>query len=279
MAFRDFIMRMRDGQCTTEDYDRILMPMFDRWTAFNGTAEWEHANRIMLRNEDAKQYNEKRMLNLGEPIVRIDAINNKRGISSNKAARAKGLSNYLHLSRGARVLLCRNQIVKYGLANGTLGTVVDIIYEDRNDPSQYILPLAVMVKLEDYNGPSPFDDNIIPFSPMDVIIETTSGSAIGKRTQIPLALAWGMTIHKAQGKTMNKLVVILENCKRMETVLVALSRVRQADDMLVKPFSRAKWEKWLETAANPNSVFQQRLTEENRLKALWRRTQRQISHL
>jgi len=62
--------------------------------------------------------------------------------------------------------------------------------------------------------------------------------------QFPLMLSWAFTIHKSQGKTLDRAVINpgkVEKCTGM--TLVALSRVRKLEHMLLKPFSLERLEK------------------------------------
>ena len=64
------------------------------------------------------------------------------------------------------------------------------------------------------------------------------------RKQFPLVLSWAFTIHKSQGKTLDQVVIDLgksEKCSGM--TLVALSRVRRLNDLLLKPFSLERLKK------------------------------------
>ena len=53
------------------------------------------------------------------------------------------------------------------------------------------------------------------------------------RNQVPLALAWALTVHKAQGATIDYLRVDLDGCFADGQAYVAISRVHVADELAV----------------------------------------------
>lgn len=62
-----------------------------------------------------------------------------------------------------------------------------------------------------------------------------------KRTQLPIAPAFAMTAHKAQGQTMNKVIIDLESCRGTESPYVMVSRVTSLEGLLIlRPFKFSK---------------------------------------
>lgn len=58
-----------------------------------------------------------------------------------------------------------------------------------------------------------------------------------KRLQIPLVLAWGVTVHRVEGPSLDRAVIDLSRCVRAGIVYVALSRIRSMDGVFVKYFA------------------------------------------
>ncbi len=117
----------------------------------------------------------------------------------------------LVLKKGA-VVMCTKNNQKEHFVNGTLGTVVDFDSYSKNP----------IIKTK--NG----RDIII--TPMDWVVEE-NGKIKAKITQIPLRLAWAMTVHKSQGMSMDAAVMDLSSVFEYGQGYVALSRVRRLDGL------------------------------------------------
>ena len=89
----------------------------------------------------------------------------------------------------------------------------------------------VFVEFDGYSGPeTPAWEGIspswVPIVPAVARWETKAGKAL-TRTQLPLMMAWGITIHKSQGLTLEKVVVELgEKDFSAGLSFVAISRVK-----------------------------------------------------
>lgn len=117
----------------------------------------------------------------------------------------------LVLKKGA-VVMCTKNNPKERFVNGTLGTIVDFESFSKHP----------IIKTKS-------GKNII-ISPMDWTIEE-NGKIKAKITQIPLRLAWAMTVHKSQGMSMDAAVMDLSSVFEYGQGYVALSRVRRFDGL------------------------------------------------
>jgi len=136
----------------------------------------------------------------------------------------------------------------------TVGAVVSILYETGGPPD---LPQAVMIKFDNYTGP----DRTVPIVPVRRTWFSSAGNC--SWLQIPLKLAWAVTIHKAQGLTLNKVIIDIGNKKFSPGLTyVACSCVRSLEDLLfTTPFPYQR----LSNLSNSNHL-QQRLQEDCRLR-------------
>ena len=124
----------------------------------------------------------------------------------------------------------QQQRIAAGLVNGAMGTVEAICYRTGGPPD---LPIAVMVHFDSYSGPT-LHDGTVPITPL---CRSWSSSGVQcSRLQLPLKLAWAVTIHKSQGLTLDKVVIDVGK-REFSTGLsfVACSRVRRLQDLLFSP--------------------------------------------
>ena len=95
------------------------------------------------------------------------------------------------------------------------------------------MPEAIVLHCPSYTGKPFYDEperrKWVPIRPQTV---TDEQHHVIKRTQFPLVLAWALTPWKAQGMTLDKVVVDYGKAATDPGVLfVALSRVRHIDDL------------------------------------------------
>ena len=134
-------------------------------------------------------------------------------------------------------MLTNNVSTEAGLNNGALGYVRDILYNVDNDPYNDILPIGVVVEIDSVaDGVTPFVSRIprTLVIPLQTVRWQTKTCKWVSRSQVPLRLAWAITIHKSQGETLKLAVVHLgksEKCSGLS--LVALSRVKDLRNMLI----------------------------------------------
>lgn len=178
----------------------------------------------------------------------------------------------LKLAVGAKVVLLVNLDQKAGLVNGSQGKVIGFERRDDSRPLSQRFddePHAVIncaIEGGTYSNawaPVVLFENrrqqtIWPTALASQYFEQTKGCwYLASRTQMPLALAWGLTIHKSQGMTLNRVAVSSENIWERGQLYVALSRATTLDGLtfegrnkkqimpdneVVKFYETIKWE-------------------------------------
>lgn len=175
--------------------DPSCLPYFNQRVNYNGNFN-EKALFLFGTNKSADDLNQQRLDELDGELVTYDAISEGEVKKSDKPT-----EDELHLKVGARVMLIAND-TKDRYQNGSLGTVTSL-----NDD-------CIGVKLD--NGKEVDIEEVTwkvnaPRTQIEVVdgakVTTVITETIGKFTQFPLKLAWGITMHKSQGQTFDHVVV------------------------------------------------------------------------
>ncbi len=115
---------------------------------------------------------------------------------------------------GALVIFIKNN-PESGYVNGTMGKVIDYA-------PQTHYPIILTVQGEK-----------ITAQPEEWVKEDEKGKTIGGVRQVPLRLAWALTIHKSQGMTIDSCEVDLSKSFEVGQGYVALSRVRSLEGLRI----------------------------------------------
>jgi hypothetical protein len=106
-----------------------------------------------------------------------------------------------------------------------LGKIVTIFYKESTAPPQ--IPTFVVVDFPKYIGP-PWDER----NPTHLPIPAVKRNG---RAQIPLKMAWALTIHKSQGMTLPKATIDIGKTERQGLTFTAISRVPSLQDLRINP--------------------------------------------
>ncbi len=203
-SFRDALDRLSFGTSNEEDFDRFSarfkmnVPAAEREQFINAT-------HLFTSRDEVAKHNKAKLVGLDVPVARLPARHNNAKAKAASADAAQGLEPVVYLATGARVMLRSNLWLAAGLVNGATGTVVDIVYgRDKSSPND--LPVAVMVRFDHYAGPT-MPDGTVPIATQLRGWDDGQGTHC-TREQFPLCLAWAITVHKAQGLTVERAVVI-----------------------------------------------------------------------
>jgi ATP-dependent exoDNAse (exonuclease V) alpha subunit len=133
----------------------------------------------------------------------------------------------LHLKVGAQVMILRND-PEGTYVNGSIG-VIQKLEENEVELSLEENGIKSVVSL------SPLSWEILQYKLDNKNPNKISTETIGTFTQIPLRLAWGVTIHKAQGKTFDKIIIDLAGgAFEHGHTYVALSRCKSLEGIVLR---------------------------------------------
>ena len=125
------------------------------------------------------------------------------------------------------------------------------------------MPIAVVVKLDDYKGPS-INDNSPSCVPTYVTVTANSDNGIIEKQQLPLRPAWALIIHKSQGLILPKAWIDIGKSERApRAAYVAISRVKRLSDCVLELMTFQRL-----TSLKQSASLKFRLDKEQRLKRL-----------
>ena len=188
---------------------------------------------IFSTNEEANKYNFAKFNMIDEPVKLFYA---EDGVYRGSKLVTEGFTeseNYIleifskncraekeiALKLGARVMLLVNMDFNKGLINGACG-VIQGFNQD-----------TISIK---------FDNGIVSNIPKHKFEYYYNERVVAERMQYPLKLAYGITIHKSQGMTLDRLVVDCARIFERGQSYVAMSRVKTLEGLYLKNFEPEK---------------------------------------
>lgn len=224
LSLNDILNQIR-SQLVTHQAVNILKATQDHKINLNRT-------RLYTHNLDVDRINHRELDDLATKPYTYQAV--VSGDPALKEAIIKGVrAPYeLTLKIGARVMFVKNMPL-IDVYNGTMGTVVSYIgesgkrYHDDHIPKHETAYPVVRLN----NGAEILAD------PATWSIEDGQGEILASYTQVPLCLAWAITIHKSQGMTLDAAEIDLSKSFEMGQGYVALSRLRSLDGLKLLGFN------------------------------------------
>lgn len=173
-------------------------------------------------------------------------------ISDAEAMLEKRAPKILALQVGAQVM-CTQNISDLNLVNGSIGRVVDFITPEQALDKGYPIAKAP-ITISDEGTPQRLSikkqfkkqtwplvkfvsSGIVLMPPVDFSLDNGVGGMRACRRQVPLILAWALTIHRAQGQTIDRLRVDLAKTFAPGQAYVAVSRCKTLEGLQVVNFS------------------------------------------
>ncbi|MQW91138.1 AAA family ATPase [Acinetobacter wanghuae] len=181
----------------------------------------ETYTRLYTHNMDVDSINYKHLNEIDNDPRQFDAQcdGNEKLIETLKSSVRAPES--LTLKKHAKVMFVKNNF-DMGYINGSLGEVISF----EEDDEYGILP---KVKIT--------DGTTLLVEPETWSVDNDAGKTIASFQQIPLRLAWAITIHKSQGMTLEAAEIDLSHTFENGQGYVALSRLKSLDGLRLKGFN------------------------------------------
>ncbi|HEX8993790.1 MAG TPA: AAA family ATPase [Candidatus Paceibacterota bacterium] len=204
MEFLDVLSAVRRGAVTHEH--RALLN--ERRT---DTIDTDHVTQLFPHNANVDRVNEAALAKLGGSS-RLFTMRGYGAPAMIEALKRNCLSpEQLTLKVGAKVMFTRNHL-EGQYVNGTTGEVVEF---RRSDGTPVVRT---------------HDGRTVVAEEAEWSIEI-DGKKVARVTQVPLRLAWAITVHKSQGMSLDRAVIDLSSSFEYGQGYVALSRVRSLEGL------------------------------------------------
>ncbi len=195
--------------------DRVRAFLDERTDFSDDDAE---GTRLYPRRMQADQYNHLRLEALPGTVRTFQTLYEGSPQYADSAKRAMPIPDRLHLKEGALIMMRKNEQGEAPrFVNGSLGIVRHI--------GEELLKIKLLSGETVEAGPE-------KFSYLD-----GDGNEVASAWNFPVTLAWATTIHKAQGVSLDRLIVDLHALWEPGQAYVALSRVRSGDGLRIERWS------------------------------------------
>ncbi|NXJ38838.1 PIF1 helicase, partial [Ciconia maguari] len=211
-TFVSLLSAVRLGRCT-EEVTRLLM----QTTANRSERDGILATRLCTHKDDVEITNERRLQQLSGEVHTFEALDSDPMLVKLIDAQCP-VGGRVELKLGAQVMLAKNLDLSQGLVNGARGVVVGFESEQRGLPKvRFLCGVTQVIKMEKW------------------VFKGPSGVHLS-RQQLPLKLAWAISIHKSQGMSLDCVEISLSRVFESGQAYVALSRARSLAGLRVLDF-------------------------------------------
>ena len=192
------------------------------------TTDGIEATELFAMKRQVSEENDDRLAKLDAAEVEYRALDKGTATYLEQLTRSCNAVERLVLKEGAQVMLLKN--LTSALVNGSRGVVVSFDVQEADDMQmehRRVSPAGRWPRVKFTNGS---EMTLLP-ERWDVEV---SNKSVASRTQVPLMLAWSLTVHKCQGMTLDRVRLHLGSIFEYGQAYVALSRIRSLDSLSIK---------------------------------------------
>ncbi|XP_052521751.1 ATP-dependent DNA helicase PIF1 [Tympanuchus pallidicinctus] len=211
-TFISLLSAVRLGRCTEEVISLLTQTATNR-----SERDGILATRLCTHNDDVELTNERRLRQLSGDLHAFEALDSDPMLVKLIDTQCP-VGGRVELKVGAQVMLAKNLDVSQGLVNGARGIVVGFETEQKGLPKvRFLCGVTRVIKLARW------------------LFKGPSGIHLS-RQQLPLKLAWAISIHKSQGMSLDSVEISLSRVFESGQAYVALSRARSLAGLRVLDF-------------------------------------------
>jgi DNA replication protein DnaC len=216
--FASILSRVRVGQHTTADCEALKV-------LENNESVPDNCLSIYCLNMQADEYNAKQLAKLDTKIYTIVAVDSKTDRETGRARvfvkdcsthKTGGLAREIKIATDAQYMHIKNTDLTDGLVNGAAGIIKHIDIDEKN-------PLKGTIYVKFYSPgigreakQKSKHPGCVPITATTVFFAMPEHPSVTvERTQYPGKLAWGVTVHRAQGSTYEKMIAHIAKPKSM----------------------------------------------------------------
>ncbi len=197
---------IRSGQVSSDSYD-VLNSRHHKDLGIDFTP-----TKLYTHNMDVDRINNDELQKINNPPHSFAYKSEGSAKNIEKIFKSSLVQEEMVLKKDAVVMFIKNN-PELGFVNGTTGVVINFNKETGLPIVKTSYGSIIKLKLEDWN------------------IENDSGKITAKVSQVPLKLAWAITIHKSQGMTLDSAEIDLSKTFEVGQGYVALSRIKNIDGL------------------------------------------------
>jgi hypothetical protein len=250
--FVELLQRLRDGCCNDDDYGVLAgrclsqhsLPSNDRSWAFAPVIVTSNATRDAINREAARAFADQMGVELhwyhavdmhNRAVVTDQALIKK--LEEQHSGQTKHRLRQIPLVVGMPVAINQNFDVAAGVVNGSYGILRKIRYFTDGGGRRYLKSCIVEIPGADTVEMPHLPTHYFPILPDTTDLKFEHGASHKrctiKRKQVPIEPGFAMTVHKAQGQTMERVIVDLAGCAGTEAPYGMVSRATSLSGLIV----------------------------------------------